>query len=324
MRYALRSLAVSLLISAAAAPVSAQTRSSPPAARASDAGAHFDRGATYYGEGDYPAALIEFKRAYETAPKWQVLFNIGQTYFQLRDYANALVTLQRFASEGGDRIDKEDRATLDTELPDLANRVGRVTVACNVEGATVSVDDQPVGTTPLRDPVLVSAGMRRVSATYGGRAPILTQASIGGGDNIVLHFDFPPPSRERPAPIRPVPKSPSYVPTYLSLLLGVGGLAVGSIFGVMAMGERSNLDSVCDPSKACPANYQPQIDSLNRDGYISTIAFGVGGAGVVLGVTLWLMARSGAGDSTLPATAASQTPPEPHLRFGPGVVWGSF
>src|SRR5207249_11427960 len=66
-------------------------------------------------EGDYSAALIEYKRAYDASPHWQVLFDIGQSYFQLRDYANALLTLQRFVSEGGDRIGREDRATLRSE-----------------------------------------------------------------------------------------------------------------------------------------------------------------------------------------------------------------
>ena len=126
----------------------AQSRASS-STQAPDAGTHFDRGATFYSEGDYGAALIEFKRAYELSPHWQVLFNIGQSYFQLRDYANALVTLQRFANEGGDRIDRDDRATIDNELPDLANRVARVTVSSNLAGATISVDDQVVGVEPV-------------------------------------------------------------------------------------------------------------------------------------------------------------------------------
>ncbi|MCL2449171.1 MAG: tetratricopeptide repeat protein, partial [Polyangiaceae bacterium] len=33
-----------------------------------EAAAHFTRGVTYYGEGDYPAALVEFDRAYAIAP----------------------------------------------------------------------------------------------------------------------------------------------------------------------------------------------------------------------------------------------------------------
>ena len=64
---------------------------------------------TFYNEADFPAALVEFKRAYALAPAWQVLFNIGQSYFQLRNYADALVTLTRFVDEGRDRVPEARR-----------------------------------------------------------------------------------------------------------------------------------------------------------------------------------------------------------------------
>jgi hypothetical protein len=112
--------------------------------------------------------------------------------------------------------------------------------------------------------------------------------------------------------------------------VGGAGIAVGSIFGVMAMDEKSKLDQVCRAGKDCPASYQFQIDSLTRDGNVSTIAFGVGAAGVVLGVALWLMARPGASDSSPPAATSLPDPGTMRAattmrwRLGPGVVSGSF
>jgi uncharacterized membrane protein len=44
-----------------------------------DAGKHFQRGVSLYGEADYRAALIEFKRAYALAPNAAVLYHVGQT-----------------------------------------------------------------------------------------------------------------------------------------------------------------------------------------------------------------------------------------------------
>src|ERR1043165_5818761 len=61
-----------------------------------EAGKHFQRGVTLYNEADYRAALVEFKRAYEIAPNSAVLYNIGQTYYQLQNYAAALVALGRY------------------------------------------------------------------------------------------------------------------------------------------------------------------------------------------------------------------------------------
>jgi len=58
-----------------------------------EAGKHFQRGVTLYNETDYRAALVEFRRAYDLAPNAAVLYNIGETEYQLRDYASALITL---------------------------------------------------------------------------------------------------------------------------------------------------------------------------------------------------------------------------------------
>ncbi len=94
------------------------------------------------------AALVEFKRAYSLAPTWQVLFNIGQSYFQSHDYAGALVTLQRFVDEGKERIPDDRRALVDAEIADLANRVGHVSISSNLAGATVTIDDGRGGRDP--------------------------------------------------------------------------------------------------------------------------------------------------------------------------------
>jgi hypothetical protein len=326
MRRVFRPLVVSLALTLFTAPAAAQS-GAPSQVRTRDAGSHFDRGTTFYTEGDYAAALVEFKRAYEASPTWQVLFNIGQSYFQLRDYANAIVTLQRFASEGGERISKDDRATLEAELPDLAERVARVTVTSNLDGATISVDEQVIGATPLRDPVLISAGSRRITATYEGRAPVQQRIGVGGRDVLAVRLDFPPlvtpPSAtlhgESSVVDRRAPTSPSYVPVYLSFLVGGAGLIGGSIFGVMAMQEKASLDQVCTPSKACPMSSQSDINSLTRNGTISTVGFGVGIAGVAVGVVLLLVLHPS------PASEPSSSPrSSAWMALGPGFLAGSF
>src|SRR5438046_1076480 len=73
----------------------------PSAAAVNDAAKHFQRGVTMYTEADYRAALVEFRRAYEIAPNATVLYNIAQTYYQLQDYAGALVTFERYLAEAG-------------------------------------------------------------------------------------------------------------------------------------------------------------------------------------------------------------------------------
>jgi tetratricopeptide repeat protein/PEGA domain-containing protein len=329
IRQALKRLPVLLLFASStlfAGNAAAQGRPSAP--RAADASAHFERGTTFYTEGDYGAALIEFKRAYEASPHWQVLFNIGQCYFQLRDYANALLTLQRFANEGADRIAREDRTTIDTELPDLATRVAKVSIASNLDGAVVSLDDQVVGTTPIREPILVSAGSRKLTATHEGRAPVEQRIGVGGGDTMTLRLDFqpaapaPPTRSDAAAAHRATTRSPSYLPVYVSAAVAAGGLATGSVFGIIAMGNKSNLDRECTAG-ACPTSAQRDIDTLNRNATISSVAFGVGAAGLVAGILFWTVAHSSAvEDESAPEPRSSPSIRVTHI--GPGFVAGTF
>ena len=164
-------IAMVVVFTASAAAAQGPAPALAPAEATSEARTHFDRGVAFYDESDYAAALVEFKRAYALAPTWQVLFNIGQAYFQIRNYALALVTLTRFLEEGHDRIPEARRATVEAERADLANRVGHANIESNRPGATITIDDEEVGVTPLGGPALVSVGLRKVKAMAPGNQP---------------------------------------------------------------------------------------------------------------------------------------------------------
>src|SRR6185295_9813157 len=91
-----------------------------------EADKHFEHGVSLYMEADYRAALVEFLRAYELAPNGVVLFNIGETQYQLRDYAAALATFERYLVESpqGD----SHRQLVDANVKELRTRVGRLTI----------------------------------------------------------------------------------------------------------------------------------------------------------------------------------------------------
>jgi hypothetical protein len=318
-----------------------------PTARADDASTqafvHFQEGVTFYREGDFAAALVEFKRAYELAPHWQGLLNIGQSYFQLKDYANALVTLQRYLGEGGDAITPDNRATAEGEVADLKNRVGRLQITSNVDGATVSVDDVVVGKTPLADPVLASAGQRKVTASIDGRASVSVSVSVTGNEQIPVSLQFapavpatPPASTTSPPP--PVPtttattattSAPPATPTpaasydkrpmYIAAGVGAVGVVFGSIFGVAALSNKSTLDKDCASDKSCPLSSQGTIDTASRNATLSTIGYAVGVIGLGTAAVLWLTAPPA---KTEPAKNGARV--TPWIGLGSAGLSGSF
>ncbi|HEU4731668.1 MAG TPA: tetratricopeptide repeat protein, partial [Kofleriaceae bacterium] len=160
----------------------------PSPAAISDAGKHFQRGVTLYNEADYRAALVEFRRAYEIAPNPAVLYNIGQTYFQLQNYAAALMALGRYLTEAGSSAAhrREVEQTIDT----LQARVGKIAVTTSLPDCDITVDDEPVGKTPLADPVLVSIGRRKVSALRDGRVVETRFVDVAAGDTVNLNLSI--------------------------------------------------------------------------------------------------------------------------------------
>jgi hypothetical protein len=60
-------------------PPSPSPEPSPSQDAVKDAEAHFHRNVDLYKDSDYGGALVEFQRAYDLAPNYRVLFNLGQT-----------------------------------------------------------------------------------------------------------------------------------------------------------------------------------------------------------------------------------------------------
>ena len=64
------------------------------------------------------------------------------------------------------------------------------------------------------------------------------------------------------------------------------GVGVGTAFGLIALKDKHNLSGSCT-SNVCPSSSRDSVDTAKRSGNISTIAFAVGGAGLVLGTVLY-------------------------------------
>ncbi len=154
----------------------------PPRAREADA--HFRRGVELYKEADYPAALIEFRRAYELDPRYQALYNVGETYDQLQDYANALRTFEKYQRDGGAQISAGRRDEVQKEIDKLRTRVASVEVTINVLRRRDRRRRRARGQDPgWPAPLVVSAGRRKVTATCGGQAAgDLQFVDLAGGD----------------------------------------------------------------------------------------------------------------------------------------------
>lgn len=202
----------------------------------------FNRAVGLYEEQDYAAALIEFKRAYELAPTYKLLYQIGQVSYKLRDYAGALMAFEQYLREGGAGISAQRRYEVQEEINLLKEQTGKIQVSVNVFGATVTIDDISVGETPLDEPVLVSIGERKVTVSASGRQTVTRVVAVAGRELKTLNIELPVVVGEVRTVYEPQEK-PSKMTAWSWVGVGAAGaLGVGAaISGLVALRSSSRL-----------------------------------------------------------------------------------
>jgi hypothetical protein len=214
-------------------------------------------------------------------------------------------------------------------------RIGSLKI--HVDGApsdklSLTVDGVAVPVAILDADRPTDPGSHSVSASAVGYKTQTTTVSVreGGESAIALQLEVEPaavalpPAAAPSAVVAPAPSaSPAQAPSagterglaIAGFVVGGVGLAVGSVFGILALGTKSTLDSQC-ANKVCPASEQSDIDSLGTKATVSTIGFGVGIVGVAVGAVLLGISHGSGG-----ATAAKLEPPRP--KVSPWIGLGS-
>jgi hypothetical protein len=337
MRSIHRILALAGALAIAAPSLPAFAQNAPTRAQQQEAATRFKKGLELFKDGDYQAALIEFRRANELAPNFNVLYNIGQVYFQLQDYPNALNALERYMSEGSSNIPSSRRADVQRDIDKLRARVANVEIVVTVPDADVAIDDVVIGKSPLPKPIMVSAGRHKITISKTGFTATTKLIEIASGDSLKLPIDPveqkaapivvapvdpnrpPDPVNVTPPPDVPViPPPPPPRPVPVAGIVVTSGLVIGSVItGVLALGAKSSLqDEVKSPTAT-----RDSLDSAHGKvtGFALATDILAGSAVVALGVTLYV-GLSGPSKKDAPAAAAPHAgaffTPTARLAFG--------
>jgi len=318
----------SSLATALPRPCAAQEPAPSSKEAAKEAEVHFRRGVELYKQGDSAGAIVEFHRAYELSPNYRVLYNVGQTYYQLQRYADAMKALRSFLSGGGSAIPAAKRAQVEADIRMLEAHVADVEVRVNADGAQIAVDDEAVGVSPLHDPVLVSIGRRKVSAVKGAQR-VERFLDVATGDHASVVLELPPETPPPPPVVVPPPPPPTPPPTVNPIqppppppeassgggstikwvLWGAtGAFAVGTaVTGILTLTAQSNLSAQLN---TFPGN-SDQIDQTRNQGRaLGLVTDGlIAATAVAGGLALWV---------TL--TNHSSSAPKVDVRVGAGTV----
>ena len=317
-----RAISALLLCFLLAAPTSGWAQGDHGEAGAGDQSPKMDEakerfrvGLKLYDDGAYEAARVQFERAYELAPSYKLLYNIGLVYNQLHDFVGSLKACQRYLTEGGAEVPADRRAEITKLISDLKLIIASVTVATNVPGVEVSVDDAVVGKSPLSEPILLNPGRRKVSGKLEGRLPDAQVITVASGDKTEVKLNLVEPKRTV------VNKGGDWKPVVAWVVTGalVAGTTVTGILTAKASSDLKDLESTRDKDGSLGQQLNDQHTKMKTFGLVTDIlgACTIVSAGVAVYFT-WFAPK----DTGTPQTGKSSF----DFGIGPmgGVVKGAF
>jgi hypothetical protein len=338
MRARSRWLAAAAIVTACLVNRSALAGPSTPTANVEEASKHYERGLELYEEGADASALAELERAYQIAPNWRVLYELGIVELALHDFASALHHFEQYLDEGKEGVKRQRREEVTNHIAQLRQQVATIDVETSA-GAEVRLDDVTVGTAPLASPLVVNAGHHKLGASKGGLAAESRAISVAGGDRTRIELVIPVPVVALPPPVAapslpspepapppplpvasPAPSVPNkeiaspHVPPY-PLWMGwaaTGALAAGSVAtGVEALHANANLTR----AKSDGPSTSSTLSSLSSRAHAFAAASDVMTAGALVtgGFTLYFTLRGSRG-------AAAPTGANASLGLGLGRV----
>jgi hypothetical protein len=151
-----------------------------------EAAVRYQRGIALYKDGDYAAALAEFRAAYRALPSWEVLYNVGLCERRLYKYGDSVKNLESYLSQGGARVPKDRRDAVAKELSEIRALTAVVTITVPGDPADVTIDGEPVGSSPFKEPFLLGPGKKIFKAIREGQQPAERSEEIISGTMVTV------------------------------------------------------------------------------------------------------------------------------------------
>jgi tetratricopeptide (TPR) repeat protein len=234
----------------AAPPVAkpAPPAAAAPAAGDADADARararvlFERGVAAYSDKRYFEAIDVFLETQRVYPTPHLAFNIAKAYDHVGNQTGALRYYREYLRGSPDAADAAEVAGRITALEaSLAARgIQQLSVLSAPEGATVWIDDQPVGVTPYT--AEAAPGRYRVVVRHPGYVEQSATLELASERASEVRLDLPAePPKPPPAPPKPRPAETSWPMNHVGTLTWAT-LAAGSaaLVGALAVEATSS------------------------------------------------------------------------------------
>ena len=251
----------------------------------------FDQAKEKFEKGDYAGSYDLFLQADELVPGASPKYQAALSLDKMGKTSEAIAAYQKFLDSNPEpekHKDKIDNAK--ARIEEIKKTPAKVKVATtppNPPNLKLAVD----GAAQPGPELAVPPGKHKITATADGFEPATQEVEVTFGESkdvsiALTESSAPPvaavpPASTEPTPTAP-PKSPpkeprSNVPAYVTLGLAGVGAIVGTIFGIQALGSKSDFDSEPTTDNA---------DATDRNALIADMSFAVALTFGVTGVVL--------------------------------------
>ncbi|HYQ26026.1 MAG TPA: PEGA domain-containing protein [Polyangiaceae bacterium] len=241
-----------LLGSSAAEAQSSVEAAGQPATRG--AKEHYLRGIEFAERHSWANALAEFNASLALRPTSAASMNAAYCLQQLGRNAEALQRYRTVLRDFDSALVERERQSVRTSIAELELAVGHLALTCDVDDATVLIDDEARGKTPIGD-LLLDPGLHVVRILKEGYEPAQVSLTIAATQTTqwearLWKFGEPPQPVAQPSepPAKPIPRAPARFVLELQ-----GGLALYHSLGSGADQSCSTeivIDGATHPS--CP------------------------------------------------------------------------
>lgn len=194
----------------------------------------FMKGVTAFAAEDYGKALAFFLESYELNPKSKVLYNIGMCHRAQYNFKEAIETFRQYLLQEK-KLSKKKKKEVQDLIMEMESSLSQITVIVNENGATIVVDSEEMGLSPLQAILVVNPGTHDIEAVKNGFFTAKETVMVGSGDNTVVSLTMVPviAGEEAAKPPKDNDKKKRMKKALLWGLVGAAAAAVVTTSGVL-------------------------------------------------------------------------------------------
>ncbi len=157
-----------------------------------EAKTHFQNGFSMMELEDFAGAAVEFEASVAKFPTKNAMFNLGMCLKAMHKYPRALQVFRNILTQFGGDLDSEMQSEVRKNIASINKMIAQMEVNTNIPGASVLVDGEVVGTTPLGQPLVIGAGEHRIRVSLVGYEDIEKTVAVVSQTHQIVEFTMKP------------------------------------------------------------------------------------------------------------------------------------